>query len=45
MWMGLLKQNRIRFTFLRFVGYGALISIPTVLAGLGGLYLSFLIFA
>ena len=45
MWMGLLKQNHIRFTFLRFVGYGALISIPTVLAGLGGLYLSFLIFA
>ena len=45
MWMGLLKQNHIRFTFLRFAGYGALISIPTVLAGLGGLYLSFLIFA
>lgn len=44
MWMGLLKQNDIRFTFVNFTFYGAMIAIPTLLAGLGGLYLAFLLF-
>lgn len=44
MWMGLLKQNDIRFTFVNFTFYGAMIAIPTLLAGLGGLYIAFLLF-
>lgn len=44
MWMGLLKQNDIRFTFVNFTFYGAMIAIPTLLAGLGGLCLAFLLF-
>ncbi len=30
MWMGILKRHDIHFTFLSFVKYGALISIPTI---------------
>ena len=44
MWMSLLKQNDIRFTFLTFIKYGLVISIPSLLIGLGGLYLSFFCF-
>ncbi len=44
MWMSLLKQNDIRFTFLTFIKYGVIISIPSLLIGLGGLYLSFFCF-
>ena len=37
MWMALLKQHRVSVSFGRFVLYGAVISIPTLLAALGGL--------
>ena len=40
MWMTLLKQHKVKFTFGRFVLYGAAISIPTLLAALGGLLLT-----
>ena len=39
MWLTLLKQHKVNFTFGRFVLYGIAISIPTLLAALGGLYL------
>lgn len=44
MWMGILKQNRVKFTFLKFTAYGAIISIPTLIASLGGLYIACIIF-
>ena len=34
MWSNLVKQNRVHFSTLRFVGYGALIGIPSFFAGL-----------
>lgn len=37
MWMALLKQHRVSLSFGRFVLYGAVLSIPTLLAALGGL--------
>ena len=37
MWMALLKQHRVSVSFGRFVLYGAVLSIPTLLAALGGL--------
>ena len=37
MWMTLLKQHRVNFSFGRFVAYGAVLSIPTLLAALAGL--------
>lgn len=37
MWMALLKQHRVSLSFGRFVLYGAMLSIPTLLAALGGL--------
>ncbi|MBE6690604.1 MAG: hypothetical protein E7590_04915 [Ruminococcaceae bacterium] len=39
MWMALLKQHRVSLSFGRFVLYGAALSIPTLLASLGGLSL------
>ena len=39
MWMTLLKQHKVKFTFGRFVLYGAAVSVPTLLAALGGLLL------
>jgi arsenical pump membrane protein len=39
MWMALLRQYRVDLSFGRFVAYGALISIPALLAALGGLYI------
>ena len=39
MWMTLLKQQGVKLSFGRFVLYGAAISIPTLLAALGGLWL------
>ncbi len=44
MWLGILKNHQVKFTFLDFVKYGSLISIPTLLASLGALYLSMIIF-
>ena len=42
MWMSILKKNDIHFSFIKFSGYGLIISLPTLLAALGGLYVSFL---
>ena len=39
MWLALLKQHHISFSFGRFVAYGVALSIPTVLASLAGLAL------
>ena len=39
MWMALLRQHGVKLSFGRFVFYGAVISIPTLLAALGGLAL------
>lgn len=39
MWMALLRQHGVKLSFGRFVLYGAVISIPTLLAALGGLAL------
>ncbi len=43
MWSNILKNNRVKFTFLSFIGYGTLVAIPTLLAALFGLHLSLLI--
>ncbi|MBQ8342395.1 MAG: hypothetical protein IJX39_06365 [Clostridia bacterium] len=39
MWMTLLKQHKVKFSFGRFVLYGAAVSIPTLLATLLGLWI------
>ncbi len=39
MWMALLKQYDVKLSFGKFIAYGAAISIPTLLAALGGLAL------
>lgn len=40
MWLGILKKHEVKFGFGEFVKYGLLISVPTLLASLGGLYIS-----
>ncbi|MBQ8357292.1 MAG: hypothetical protein IJX39_05725 [Clostridia bacterium] len=37
MWMALLGQHQVNFSFGRFMAYGAAVSIPTLLAALAGL--------
>ena len=37
MWMALLKQYHVKLSFGKFIAFGAAISIPTLLAALGGL--------
>jgi len=37
MWMSILKKYNIKLSFVRFVLYGAIIAIPTLLAALAGL--------
>ena len=39
MWMALLKQHGVELSFGKFVLYGAVISLPTLFAALGGLAL------
>ena len=39
MWMALLRQYGVKLSFGKFVIYGAVISVPTLLATLGGLWL------
>ncbi len=39
MWLSLLRQHGVKLSFGRFVLYGAVISIPTLLGALGGLAL------
>ncbi|MEG1535559.1 MAG: ArsB/NhaD family transporter, partial [Clostridia bacterium] len=43
MWSSILRHNGIKFSFVDFLKYGFAIAIPTLLASLGGLYLSFAI--
>lgn len=40
MWMSILKEKNVSFSFLRFMGYGALISIPTTALAFLGLCLA-----
>ena len=42
MWSGTLARAGIKLSFLRFVLIGIIISIPTLFAALGGLYISML---
>ncbi|MGN0768308.1 MAG: SLC13 family permease [Christensenellales bacterium] len=44
MWSGILAAHDVKFGFGKFVLYGAMISVPVLLAALGGLELAFLIF-
>ena len=44
MWSSILKQHQVRFSFFRFVQYGLLLSIPILLAALGGLALALHLF-
>jgi arsenical pump membrane protein len=37
MWLGILKHNGVKFSFWRFVFYGFIIAVPTLLAALVGL--------
>lgn len=37
MWLSILKQNKVNFSFLTFTKYGIILSIPTLLAALVGL--------
>jgi arsenical pump membrane protein len=39
MWMTLLRQHNVKLSFGKFILYGAVISVPTLLASLGGLWL------
>ncbi len=44
MFTGLLKNLDVKMSFFDFVKYGTAIAVPTLLASLGGLYISYLIF-
>jgi arsenical pump membrane protein len=39
MWMSILKNHDIKYTFADFLKYGALIALPTLIVALSGLYL------
>ncbi|MDR0935004.1 MAG: hypothetical protein LBM03_01705 [Erysipelotrichaceae bacterium] len=43
MWMSILKKYEIKFSFLDFIKYGAIIAIPTILIAIAGIELMFLI--
>lgn len=43
MWMNILKEHQINFSFVKFTMYGFIVAIPTILASLLGLYLVMLI--
>lgn len=43
MWTGILKVHNAKFSFSDFVKYGTIIAIPTLLAAIGGIYLTTLI--
>ena len=44
MWLNILKSQNVAFGFLRFIKYGFMIAVPTLLAAIGGLYLSLCLF-
>ena len=39
MWTGLLKSYGVKFSFRQFIGYGAVVALPALLAALGGVAL------
>jgi len=39
MWLSLLKKHNVKFSFIKFLGFGAAIALPTMTAALFGLYL------
>jgi len=41
MWMGLLKSHGVKFSFINFIKYGSLISLVSLIAALGGLFIIF----
>ena len=41
MWLSILKEKNISYSFLKFVGYGILISVPALFMSFLGLYLIF----
>lgn len=43
MWTGILKVHNTKFSFSDFIKYGTIIAIPTLLAAIGGIYLTTLI--
>ena len=42
MWSGILKEHNVKFSFLTFIRYGAILSIPTLTAALFGLFIRLL---
>lgn len=44
MFTGLLKNLDVKMSFFDFVKYGTAIAVPTLIASMGGLYISYLIF-
>lgn len=40
MWLQILKDNKIEFSFLKFMKYGVIIALPTLLAALSGLMIA-----
>ncbi len=40
MWMSVLKLQRVKLSYIEFIRYGAMISIPTIYAALSGLLLT-----
>jgi arsenical pump membrane protein len=44
MWVGILKTFNVKFSFVDFIKYGIITAIPTMLAAIGGIYLSDFIF-
>lgn len=44
MFTGLLKNLDVKMSFFDFVKYGTAVAVPTLLASIGGLYISYLIF-
>lgn len=42
MWSNILSRHDVKFGFLKFILYGLVISIPTLFAAIGGLYISML---
>jgi len=39
MWLNILKEKEVKFTFRDFVKYGVVLALPVLAAAVGGLYL------
>ena len=44
MWVRILKQHEINFSFSKFIGYGIIIALPVMTVALFGLYLAVILF-